>query len=96
MSTTTSIKGRYDIHDCKYALNTGISNFNERYEWLRLQCFFSNLGSGQQSYCIQFSSFHRVLYVIHDGWRINLTGNHWIMENISTGRLLVGIGVNQA
>jgi hypothetical protein len=42
---------------------------------------------------IAFSSFHRVLYVIHDGWRINLTGDHWITENITTGRPLVGIGV---
>src|SRR5262245_36844368 len=27
---------------------------------------------------IPFKSFSRILYVIHDGWRINQSGNYWI------------------
>jgi hypothetical protein len=29
---------------------------------------------------ILFSNFSRVLYVIHDGWRINQTGDYWITD----------------
>ena len=44
---------------------------------------------------IAFSSFHRVRYVIHDGWRINLTGNYWIVDPTSTGRLVVSLESSQ-
>lgn len=29
----------------------------------------------------RFGNFSRVLYVIHDGWRINQDGNFWITAN---------------
>jgi hypothetical protein len=40
---------------------------------------------------ISFSSFSRVLYVIHDGWRIDQNGSYWITDEkyqgMSTARL---------
>lgn len=29
---------------------------------------------------IRFDNFSRVLYVIHDGWRINQDGDYWITD----------------
>jgi hypothetical protein len=40
---------------------------------------------------IPFSNFSRVLYVIHDGWRIGQNGSYWITDKarqgMSSGRL---------
>jgi hypothetical protein len=31
-----------------------------------------------------FRDYMRIKYVVHDGWRINQTGNYWITYNDST------------
>jgi hypothetical protein len=43
---------------------------------------------------IAFKDFSRVLYVIHDGWRINQDGNYWITDEVhsSSGMPIVQPG----
>lgn len=53
----------------------------------------SGYGANVESYVpdvdksfFRFRSYRRVVYVIHDGWRINQDGNFWIMDiGISPG-----------
>jgi hypothetical protein len=34
---------------------------------------------------VPFSNYSRVLYVIHDGWRIDQSGSYWITDGASQG-----------
>jgi hypothetical protein len=34
---------------------------------------------------VPFNKYSRVLYVIHDGWRIEQDGNYWITDNTTQG-----------
>jgi hypothetical protein len=38
---------------------------------------------------IPFNNYSRVLYVIHDGWRINQDGNYWIKDMESKSDFVV-------
>jgi hypothetical protein len=38
---------------------------------------------------VPFSAYSRVLYVVHDGWRIGQDGNYWIEEIPSRGEYSV-------
>jgi hypothetical protein len=44
---------------------------------------------------IPFEDFSRVLYVIHDGWRINQDGNYWITDEgyYASGMPIVQLGI---
>jgi hypothetical protein len=44
---------------------------------------------------VPFSNYSRVLYVVHDGWRIGQDGNYWI-EEISGGSMFLSIPVRVA
>lgn len=53
----------------------------------------------QEDNLIPFNKYSRVLYVVHDGSRINLTDNYWITDGISQRMLClrsrqVGAGDN--
>lgn len=48
----------------------------------------SNVGSYLPDYdnnFVPFNNFSRVLYVIHDGWRINQTNEFWVVSNSTSG-----------
>lgn len=45
---------------------------------------------------ILFNKYSRVFYVVHDGWRINQTGNYWITDERFAGMSASCLFVRQA
>jgi len=51
----------------------------------------ANVGSympDQNGSLIPFRDFSKVVYVIHDGWRINQDGRYWIVEDPYSGMFM--------